>query len=118
MCGACGRAVATDAWSSVLSTRRARWEAARIINGVLVECGHPARVTCSLGAWVVRSGTGRSVVVTTVSHLWQVLLSLPGPRLDAAQALAGRPSDPVLDAVAASAGAAAPSHPPTTREEV
>lgn len=114
MCGACGRAVATDAWSGVLCTSRARWEVARIVNGVLSEGGHPARVTCSVGAWVVHSGTGRSVVVTTVSHLWQVLLSLPGPRLDVAGALAGRPRTPILDAVAASAGAAAPSHPPTT----
>jgi hypothetical protein len=114
VCGACGRAVATDAWSSVFFTSRARWEAARIVNGILGKCGHPARVTCSIGAWVVHSGTGRSVVVTTVSHLWQVLLSLPGPRLDVAGVLAGRPPTPVLDAVAASARAAAPSNPPTT----
>ncbi|WP_324789287.1 hypothetical protein [Streptomyces sp. H51] len=106
--------MATDAWSGIFCTGRARWEAARIVNDVLGTCGHPARVTCSIGAWVVRSGTGRSVVVTTVSQLWQVLLSLPGPRLDVAGVLAGRPPTPVLDAVAASASAASPSHPPTT----
>lgn len=116
MCGACGRTVPTDAWSGVLGTGRARWEAARIVNDVLGACGHPARVTCVIGAWAVHTGTGRSVLAATVTDLWQALLSLPGPRLEVAGALAGRPPTPVLDAVAASAASAAavaPAHPPT-----
>ncbi|MZE77574.1 hypothetical protein [Streptomyces xinghaiensis] len=103
MCGACGRTSATDAWSGVFLTRRARWEAARIINDALSETGHPARVTCAAAAWVVHSGTGRSVLVDTASGIWQVLLSLPGLRLDVAAALSGQPPTPVLAAVVASA---------------
>lgn len=112
MCGACGRTVATDDWSAVFSTGRARWEAARIVNGVLSRSGHPARVTCSIGAWVVRSGTGRSVVVDTAGQLWQVLLSLPGPHLDVAEMTAGHPPTEVLHALAAAARAAALPDPP------
>ncbi|MBQ0984672.1 hypothetical protein KBZ10_09115 [Streptomyces sp. F63] len=103
MCGACGRTSATDAWSGTFLTRRARWEAARIINDALSGAGHPARVTCSAAAWVVHSGTGRSVLVDTASGIWRVLRSLPGPRLDVAAALSGRPPTPVLAAVIASA---------------
>ncbi|NJQ00030.1 hypothetical protein [Streptomyces zingiberis] len=106
MCGACGRTIATDAWSDVLSTGRARWEAARLVNLILEGSGHPARVNCAARSWTVRSGTGRTVLVDTVERMWQVLLEQRGPRLDVAGVLGGRPVTPVLAAVTAAARAA------------
>lgn len=75
MCGACGRSVLTDAWSDVLATRRARWEAARVVNASLVRAGYPSRVGSGTGPWIVQSGTGASVVADTITDLWRHLIA-------------------------------------------
>ena len=76
MCGACGRATATDEWSGVLATRRARWEATRTVNAVLVRVGHPSRVDSGTGPWMVQSRTGGAVVADTITDLWRRLSAL------------------------------------------
>ncbi len=83
MCGACGRQVQQDQWSPLLASRRARWEAAQVVNRLLGASRHPARVSCTAGSWVVRSGTGRSVVADTATQLWQAVLAVADldPRL-------------------------------------
>lgn len=76
MCGACGRVTSTDDWSDLVATRRSRWEASRLVNEALVRSGHPGRVTCATGPWVVSSGTGKSVLADTLSQMWAQLASL------------------------------------------
>lgn len=71
MCGACGRTATTDEWSSLLATRHDGWEATRLINAALATGGHPARLTCLSGPWVVRSHTGVSLVAECLSEVWQ-----------------------------------------------
>ncbi len=107
MCGGCSRAVDTDEWSVALAGRRARWEAARLVNRVLEESGHPARVSCGAGSFVVRSPTGRSVLADTAGQLWRALSTMPGPPLRPGAVLDRAPRTPVAEAVAAAARAAA-----------
>ncbi len=76
MCGACSRKVATDPWSGLLATRRARWEATRTVNDVLRRAGHPGRVDVGSGPWVVRSGTGAAVLADTVTDVWRQLVAV------------------------------------------
>lgn len=82
MCGACGRSTETDAWSAALSGRRARWEAARLVNEVLRSSGHPARVGTGGVSFVVRSATGRAEVVDTAGALWRALVRQAGPPVE------------------------------------
>ena len=103
MCGACSRSVAVDEWSPHLAGRRDRWEATRLVNDVLRASGHPARVSCAGGPFVVSSGTGRSMVVDTASELWRALLALSGPELRSASVLERAPQTPVSGALAAAA---------------
>lgn len=70
MCGACGRQVQRDGWSDALSTTRARWLVARLVNDYLRDIGHPARIGCSVGSWVVRGSTGRMALAETATDLW------------------------------------------------
>ncbi|KQX66125.1 hypothetical protein [Angustibacter sp. Root456] len=68
--------MATDPWSGVLATRRARWEATRTVNDVLRRAGHPARVDVGSGPWVVRSGTGAAALADTVTDVWRRLVAV------------------------------------------
>jgi hypothetical protein len=110
VCGGCGRAVATDEWSAALTGRRARWEVARLVNQVLEDGDHPARVSCGPGGFTVRTATGRGVLADTASELGRVLLSLPGPALHPQAVLDRVPRTPVAAAVAAAARAAGTDH--------
>ena len=73
MCGACGRAVATDRWSAVLAGTRARWQVARLLTAFLRGTGHPARVSAATGAWLVSAGTGGSSVAQTATQVWRAV---------------------------------------------
>jgi hypothetical protein len=78
-----------------------------VVNDLLTTAGHPARVSCASGAWVVRSATGAATVVDTVSELWEAVrgvrdVDVPG------DAGVGSPS-PVMAAVLESAAATASS---------
>ncbi|MEX5719494.1 hypothetical protein [Geodermatophilus maliterrae] len=99
--------MATDEWSASLAGRRARWEVARLVNQVLEDGAHPARVSCGPGGFVVHSGTGRSVLADTATQLWSALLSLPGPPLHPQAVLDRSPQTPVAAAAAAAAARAA-----------
>lgn len=99
MCGACSRPAEQDQWSQVLGSRRSRWEVARLVNGLLSGSGHPARVSCTAGAWVVRSGTGRDVVTDTISQLWQAVRSVRPLDPDGFQVAPGGPVSAVTAAV-------------------
>jgi hypothetical protein len=81
MCGACSRTVEVDPWSPALAGRRARWEAARVANDVLAASGHPARVTATSAAFLVRGATGAAAVADTAGQLWRAVLARPGPPL-------------------------------------
>ena len=77
MCGACGRVQAVDEWSRVLDSRRARWEVARLVGGVLASARSATRVSAAPGGWVVRSPTGRTTVADTLTAVWQAVGPLP-----------------------------------------
>jgi hypothetical protein len=116
VCGACGTTIRTDAWSVTLGSRRARWETAKVVNELLGELGHPARVGCAAAGWVVRSPTGSAAVVDTVTELWDAVR-----RLREVDAVAGGrhgSTSPVLAAVLESAAATVASrgHPPGATE--
>lgn len=76
MCGACGRTARRDEWSGVFASRRARWEAALLVNAMLADGGHRGHVTPAAGGWLVQSGTGKAFVAETVSELWEALASV------------------------------------------
>lgn len=101
MCGACGRVAATDEWSSTLASRRARWEATRTVNVVLMRAAHPGRVDGGTGAWIVRSGTGRAVLADTITDLWRQLSILRPISVDALSSLTDSPESEVIRAVLA-----------------
>jgi hypothetical protein len=105
VCGACGVAGRSDAWSVTLGTRRARWETAKVVNELLGARGHPARVACAARGWVVRSGTGAAVVVDTVSELWDAVLAVRDVDPTAGARLGS--TSPVIAAVLDSAAATA-----------
>lgn len=93
MCGACGRMARHDEWSGAFASRRARWEAARLVNAMLADGGHPGRVIPATGAWLVRSGTGKATVAATVSELWEALASArPLSAMTLAPLVGGTPS--------------------------
>ena len=104
MCGGCGRTVARDAWSPVLSTSRARWQAARSLDAFLREVGHPARVTSTGAAWVVASGTGRSVVAGSATELWAAVRAVRPVAPAQLRRLAERATTPEAAALARAAG--------------
>jgi hypothetical protein len=101
MCGACGRRTATDAWTPILASTRARWEGVDFVNATLRAGGCRARVTATSAGWVIRTATGRGVVVDTATELWTALLS--GSEVSA-DLLVGLPHR-----LAGPAGAAAPT---------
>ena len=103
MCGACGTTSRSDAWSATLGSRRARWETAKVVNDLLGALGHPARVSCAPGAWVVRSGTGAAAVVDTVSELWDAVRGVREVAVPAVPASGS--TSPVIAAVLESAAA-------------
>jgi len=78
VCGACGRARAVDEWSPRLDSRRAWWEGAQVVDGLLSRAGCAARVTATPSGWLVRSATGRASLAETLSALWAVVGPLPG----------------------------------------
>ena len=90
MCGACGRRAATDGWTSVLSSTRARWEGAEFVNATLRDGGCRVRVSATSAGWVIRSATGQGVVADTATALWTTLLSLPEVPADLLLGLPGR----------------------------
>ena len=102
MCGACGRMARSDEWSGVFASRRARWEAARLVNGMLARGGQPGRVVPVIGAWLVKSGTGKVTVAETISELWEALASASSLPAPAVVPSAG-PMPPVAAAIAESA---------------
>jgi hypothetical protein len=117
MCGACGRRTATDAWTPLLASTRARWEGADFVNATLRGGGCRVRVTATSAGWVIRTATGQGAVVDTATALWTTLLSrsevpadlllgLPD-RLDRPRGAA--PPTPVAVALADAAAAAARS---------
>lgn len=79
MCGACGRAQAADEWSGQLDSRRARWEVAQLADRLLAGARSPARVSATPSGWLVRSATGRTSVVDTLTDLWAAVGPLPDP---------------------------------------
>jgi hypothetical protein len=107
VCGACGTTSRSDAWSATLGTRRARWETATVVNDLLGTLGHPARVSCAAGAWVVRSATGAAAVVDTVSELWDAVRGVRD--VDVPAVPRSGSTSPVMAAVLESAAATAAS---------
>ncbi|SDQ12578.1 hypothetical protein [Quadrisphaera sp. DSM 44207] len=108
MCGACGRAVARDAWSPQLSSARARWQAARVLDAFLRETGHPARVTSTGAAWSVGGATGRTVLAQTATQLWDAVRAVrevPEERLEQLAACARSPEARALVDAARGGGA-------------
>ncbi len=90
MCGACGSRRGTDEWSSALDSRRARWEVARAVDGLLRQAGHPTRVTAAPAGWLVRGATGRTVLADTLTALWKAV----GPMSDGAAPIGGPTGSP------------------------
>lgn len=77
MCGACGRVRAVDEWSGELDSRRARWEVAHLVDGALSRAGCVGRVTATASGWSVRTATGRTSLVDTLTALWAAIGPLP-----------------------------------------
>ena len=96
----------------VADTRRARWQVAALVNELLRSGPQRSTVTPSAGGWLVRSGTGRVVLVDTLTALWQALSSAR-PTPDVVRAVLDRhePS-PVAAAVLSSYGRGAPTPQP------
>jgi hypothetical protein len=96
-----------DEWSGVFDSRRARWEAARMVNAMLTGGGHPGRVLPAAGAWLVQSGTGKVTVAETISELWEALASARSLPVQAAAAqVAAAPPGPLPPVAAAIAESA------------
>lgn len=129
MCGACGRRVAIDAWTPILSSTKARWEGANFVNATLRDGGCRVRVTATSVGWVIRSATGHGVVADTATALWTTLLSLREVPVDLLLSLPGRcrrPTGPgaptpvvaaMSDAAAATARSSLPNRLPRPGRE-
>jgi hypothetical protein len=114
VCGACGTSTRRDEWSEPLASRRARWEAAKVVNEVLAGQRHPARVSCGPAGWVVRSGTGAAVVADTVREVWDAVRSVRDLDPVTGQSLGSTSSvvAAVLESATATAAAGSRRHAP------
>jgi hypothetical protein len=97
--------VATDEWSPQVATKADRWEAVRLVNTALARVGHPARLSCLTGPWVVRTPTGGARLADSLTEVWRHCRDVHPLADDALAALAPASTASVAGAVHAAAAA-------------
>ena len=98
MCGACADRRTHDEWSVILSSARARWEVAALMNRILHRGGGSVTVVSTPGGWLVRAGTGRSTLADTISQIWRSSVTA-SPDSDAVREILAGAATPVSEAL-------------------